>query len=288
MKLVIVSGRSGSGKSTALNVLEDLGYYCIDNLPVSLLLELVSQSERNQEQKLSHVAVSIDARNISSGIEKFPSFHQECLAQHIEVDVLFLDAQSDTLLKRFHSTRRKHPLSDATRSLKEAIEHEHALLEPIASSADLTIDTSDLTLYELRDLVKLRIAGRKSQEMALLFQSFGFKHGVPNDADFVFDVRCLPNPYWDPSLRGYTGLEEPVSNFLSNQSETDEMNRDIITYLEKWIPRFKDSNRSYMTIAIGCTGGQHRSVYLCEKIGRHFAKNNDNVQIRHKELPNNS
>jgi RNase adapter protein RapZ len=285
MKLVIVSGRSGSGKSTALNVLEDLGYYCIDNLPVGLLLELVSQSSLSEDQRLGLIAVSIDARNLSSGIEKFPDFHRQCVAQNIDVDVLFLDAHNDTLLKRFHSTRRKHPLSNTTRSLKEAIAHERELLDPIAANADLTINTSDLTLYELRDLVKLRVAGRKTQEIALLFQSFGFKHGVPSDADFVFDVRCLPNPYWDPTLRGYTGLEDPVIQFLSEQPESEEMAQDIISFLNKWIPRFQNSNRSYMTIAIGCTGGQHRSVYLCEKIGRYFSTSNDNVQIRHKELP---
>ena len=265
--------------------LKTLGYYCIDNLPVGLLLELVSQSSLNEDQRLGLVAVSIDARNLSSGIEKFPDFHRQCVAQNIDVDVLFLDAHNDTLLKRFHSTRRKHPLSNTTRSLKEAIAHERELLDPIAANADLTINTSDLTLYELRDLVKLRVAGRKTQEIALLFQSFGFKHGVPSDADFVFDVRCLPNPYWDPTLRGYTGLEDPVIKFLSEQPESEEMAQDIISFLNKWIPRFQDSNRSYMTIAIGCTGGQHRSVYLCEKIGRYFSSSNDNVQIRHKELP---
>lgn len=284
MKLIIVSGRSGSGKSTALNVLEDLGYYCIDNLPVGLLLDLVEQSISSEDKRLSHVAISVDARNLPSGIEHFPKFHKQCLEKGINVDVLYLDANSDTLLKRFHSTRRKHPLSDGTRSLKEAIDHEGALLDPIASNADLVIDTSELTLYELRDLVKLRVAGRKTQEIALLFQSFGFKHGVPNDADFLFDVRCLPNPYWDQSLRGYTGLDDPVIKFLSEQRASAEMISDITQYLEKWIPSFQDSNRSYMTIAIGCTGGQHRSVYVCEKIGKHFAEKNNNVQIRHKEL----
>ena len=273
MKLVIVSGRSGSGKSTALNVLEDLGYYCIDNLPVGLLLELVSQSSLNEDQRLGYVAVSIDARNLSSGIEKFPDFHRQCLDQNIDVDVLFLDAHNDTLLKRFHSTRRKHPLSDATRSLKEAIAHERELLDPIATNADLTINTSDLTLYELRDLVKLRIAGRKTQEIALLFQSFGFKHGVPSDADFVFDVRCLPNPYWDPTLRGYTGLEDPVIQFLSEQAESGEMAQDIIDFLNKWIPRFQDSNRSYMTIcdwlyrrttSLGLSLRKNWSLFFCQ------------------------
>jgi len=285
MKLIIVSGRSGSGKSTALNVLEDLGFYCIDNLPVSLLLELGNQSINSEDQRLDKVAVSIDARNLPSGIGNFPQVLEDYRQKSIEVEVIFLDAKSDALMQRFHATRRKHPLSNATRSLKESIEQERALLSPISDNSDLNIDTSNLSLYELRDLIKLRIAGRKAQEMALLFQSFGFKHGVPNDADYVFDVRCLPNPYWDTSLRQFTGLDEPVKRFLEQQPEPAEMATDIINFLDKWIPRFQHSNRSYMTISIGCTGGQHRSVYLCELIGKHFAQSDDNVQIRHKELP---
>ncbi len=285
MKLVIVSGRSGSGKSTALHVLEDLGYYCIDNLPVGLLLELASQSINSADERLSKVAVSVDARNLQSGIEKFPAFYDDCQKHNVEIDIIYLDAASDTLLKRFHATRRKHPLSDSSRSLKEAIEKERELLTPIADKADLTIDTSQLSIYELRDLIKVRVAGRKTQDMALLFQSFGFKHGVPNDADFVFDVRCLPNPYWDPNLRGFTGLDEPVQTFLAQQESTRKMEADLVQFLEHWIPHFKNSNRSYMTIAIGCTGGQHRSVYLCDRIASHFKKLHDNVQIRHKELP---
>lgn len=285
MKLVIVSGRSGSGKSTALHVLEDLGYYCIDNLPVGLLLALAKESIRSNETRLNKVAVSIDARNLQSGIERFPEFYAECQRHHIDTDIIFLDAHGDTLLQRFHATRRKHPLSDASRSLREAIEMESELLEPIATQADLNIDTSQLSIYELRDLIKVRVAGRKTQDTALLFQSFGFKHGVPKDADFVFDVRCLPNPYWDPNLRGYTGLEEPVQTFLAAQPETKKMEEDLVGFLEYWIPQFKNSNRSYMTIAIGCTGGQHRSVYLCDRIGKHFHTLHENVQIRHKELP---
>ena len=285
MKLVIVSGRSGSGKSTALHVLEDLGFYCIDNLPVGLLLALATESIKSKETRLNNVAVSIDARNLQSGIERFPQFYEECQKHKIEIDVIFLDADGDTLLKRFHATRRKHPLSDTTRSLGEAIAMESDILEPIAMKADLNIDTSQLSIYELRDLIKVRVAGRKTQETALLFQSFGFKHGVPKDADFVFDVRCLPNPYWDPSLRGYTGLETPVQTFLSEQPETKKMKDDIIGFLEYWIPQFKNSNRSYMTVGIGCTGGQHRSVYLCDKIGKHFQQLHENVQIRHRELP---
>lgn len=288
MKLIIISGRSGSGKSTALNALEDLGFYCIDNLPAGLLLALSQQAIDGDDNRLKKVAVSIDARNLRSGIDNFGTFYTECQNQGIHTDIIFLDANNDTLLKRFHSTRRKHPLSDSSSSLKEAIEKEQALLDPIADRADLNIDTSQLSLYDLRDLIKVRVAGRKKQEIALLFQSFGFKHGVPNDTDYVFDVRCLPNPYWDPNLRSYTGLDQPVMDFLSSQKETKLMIKDIIQFLENWIPEFENSNRSYLTIAIGCTGGQHRSVYVCDHIGSYFAKHHENVQIRHKELPGNA
>jgi len=285
MKLVIVSGRSGSGKSTALHVLEDLGYYCIDNLPIGLLLDLGRQAAKGIDNRLDNIAVSIDARNLQSGIDSFPSFY-DALKQHdIDIDIIFLDARGDILLKRFHATRRKHPLSDSTRSLPEAIEKERQLLDQISLEADLTIDTSTLTLYELRDLIKVRVSGRKSQELAILFQSFGFKHGVPRDSDYVFDVRCLPNPYWDTSLRVFTGLDQPVKEFLSAQPETGKMKQDIIQFLENWLHHFKDSNRSYMTISIGCTGGQHRSVYICDQIGHYFKQTFNNVQIRHKELP---
>jgi len=285
MKLIIVSGRSGSGKSTALNVLEDLGYYCIDNLPVGMLLALTKQAVINEDNSLDKVAISIDARNSASGIESFPVFYQDCQQQRIDVEIIYLDALNEVLIKRFHSTRRKHPLSDATLSLKEAIEKESTLLEPIAIEADLNIDTSQLTLYELRDLIKVRVAGRSTQEMALLFQSFGFKHGIPSDADYVFDVRCLPNPHWDQNLRKFNGLDKPIQEFLAKHPETAKMEQDIIQFMEFWLIRFKDSNRSYMTISIGCTGGQHRSVYLCERIGHYFKQRYENVQIRHKELP---
>jgi len=285
MRLVIVSGRSGSGKSTALHVLEDLGFYCIDNLPIGLLLDLCKQSTNSKDNRLSKVAVSIDARNLESGIVNFSSFYNECLDQTLQIDIIFLDARNNVLLKRFNTTRRKHPLSDTHISLKEAIKKEQILLEPIAIKANLNIDTSHLSLYELRDIIKIRVAGRKTQELAILFQSFGFKHGVPSDADFVFDVRCLPNPYWDPSLRMYNGLEKPVQEFLAAQPEAIKMQQDIINFLETWLPQYKDSNRSYMTISIGCTGGQHRSVYLCDQIGQYFTKIYNNVQIRHKELP---
>jgi UPF0042 nucleotide-binding protein len=284
MKLVIVSGRSGSGKSTALHVLEDLGFYCIDNLPVGLLLELGKQAFNGDDKRLDNIAVSIDARNLQNGIENFPAFYEALQHEAVQIDVIYLDAQSETLLKRFHATRRKHPLSTPSRSLTEAIESERSLLVPLATKADLIIDTTHLSLYELRDIIKVRVSGRKSQELALLFESFGFKHGVPSDADYVFDVRCLPNPYWDPKLRGFTGLDQPIIDFLQCQEDTQTMKEDIIKFLEKWLPKFQDSNRSYMTVAIGCTGGQHRSVYICQELGTYFKARFANVQIRHKEL----
>lgn len=284
MKLIIISGRSGSGKSTALHVLEDLGYYCIDNLPVGLLVDLSSKTNLSNDERLQKVAVSIDARNLQSGIENFPVFFQACQNQNIEIDIIYLDADSETLLKRFHATRRKHPLSAPNISLKEAIDSEGNLLEPISRKADLTINTSEMSLYELRDQIKLRVAGRATQEMAILFQSFGFKHGVPSDADYVFDVRCLPNPYWDPALRSSTGLDDNVRTFLSAHHEVEEMQESIITFLEKWFDKFASNNRSYMTVAIGCTGGQHRSVFLCEQVGNYFKNSHKNTMIRHKEL----
>ena len=285
MKLVIVSGRSGSGKSTALHVLEDLGYYCIDNLPIGLLLPLADEALISEESRLEKIAVSIDARNLATGIDQFTDICNQFKHRHFDMDVIYLDALNQTLLKRFHATRRKHPLSNDTVSLKEAIEAEKELLLPISSAADLIVDTSDMTMYQLRDLIKERVVGRTGQDIALLFQSFGFKHGVPIDADFVFDVRCLPNPYWDQSLRAYTGKDQPIHQFLEQQPETGEMLGDIISYLNKWLPQFANSNRSYLTIGIGCTGGQHRSVYICEKLGETFKNLQSNVQVRHKELP---
>lgn len=288
MKLVIVSGRSGSGKSTALHVLEDLGYYCIDNLPIGLLLPLADEALISEESRLEKIAVSIDARNLSTGIDQFTDIYYQFKHRHFEMDILYLDALNHILLKRFHATRRKHPLSNDTVSLKEAIDAERSLLSPIASAADLTIDTSDMTMYQLRDLIKERVVGRTGQDIALLFQSFGFKHGVPIDADFVFDVRCLPNPYWDQKLRAFTGKDAVIHEFLEKHPETIEMLGDIIGYISKWLPQFANSNRSYLTIGIGCTGGQHRSVYICEKLGEHFKSLQPNVQIRHKELPSPS
>jgi UPF0042 nucleotide-binding protein len=285
MKLIIVSGRSGSGKSTALNVLEDLDYYCIDNLPIGLLFPLTREATTNASpERLSKMAVSIDARNLSDEIANFEAIYKRLGGTEVTLEILYLDASDESLLQRFHATRRKHPLSNDQRSLREAISHEKVLLEPLANLADLHIDTTELSMYELRDMVKQRVVGRREQEMALLFQSFGYKHGVPTDSDYVFDVRCLPNPHWDANLRPFTGLDQPVITFLEKEPFTRQMVDDVTGFLETWLLAFSHSNRSYMTISIGCTGGQHRSVYVSEALGKHFAARYRNVQIRHSEL----
>lgn len=286
MKLVIVSGRSGSGKSTALHVLEDLGYYCIDNLPIGLLFPLTREAiNQSAPGRLKKMAVSIDARNLSDEIANFETIYAQLQESELTVEILFLDASDQSLLQRFHATRRKHPLSNDRTSLVEAIQNERRLLEPLAELADLHIDTTGLSMYELRDMVKQRIAGRREQDLALLFQSFGYKHGVPVDSDYVFDVRCLPNPFWDTSLRGFNGRDPEIVSFLESQPMTRQMLGDITRFLEAWLPSFSSNNRSYMTISIGCTGGHHRSVYMCEQLGRHFGGLYNNVQVRHTELP---
>lgn len=283
MKLTIISGRSGSGKSTVLHILEDRGYYCIDNLPAALLPALADRIAA-EETGIPNVAVSIDARNISSDLEQVPSIIRDLEKRDLPTEVIFLDANSQTLLKRFSESRRKHPLSNDRTGLKEAIDKESELLEPISVLASLSIDTSNMSLHTLRDEVKRRVVENSEAGLALLFQSFGYKNGVPMDADIVYDVRCLPNPYWDNSLRALTGLDSAVVEYLDAQKQVQEMIGDIAAFLQRWLPSFEQNNRSYITVAIGCTGGQHRSVYVCEKLGRQFKDKMRNLLVRHREL----
>ena len=286
MKLIIVSGRSGSGKSTALHVLEDLGFYCIDNLPIGLLFPLTREAaSQTRPGRLGKMAVSIDARNLSGELANFEEIYRRLQETGVTVEIIFLDADEQSLLQRFHATRRKHPLSDDRTSLREAITSEKKLLEPLSKLSDLYVNTTGMSMYELRDMVKQRVVGRKDQELALLFQSFGFKHGVPLDSDYVFDVRCLPNPYWMPDLRAYSGRDEPVRDYLAAQPEVEDMFQDIVYYLRKWLPRYAASERSYMTIAIGCTGGHHRSVYIAERLVEALSRTTPNLLIRHRDLP---
>ncbi|ATH83573.1 RNase adapter RapZ [Ectopseudomonas mendocina] len=284
MRLIIVSGRSGSGKSTALDVLEDNGFYCIDNLPAGLLPDLAERALLNTEMLLPQVAVSIDARNLQSHLRRFPELLEQVRQRNIRCDILYLDADDETLLKRFSETRRRHPLTDENRSLAEAITDETQVLAPIVDLADLKIDTTHLNLYQLRDSLKLRLLNQPEPGTAFLFESFGFKRGMPVDADLVFDARCLPNPYWKPELRDFSGLQQPVIDYLAAQPEVEEMYQDILAYLEKWLPRFAASNRAYVTIAIGCTGGHHRSVYLANRLSQALKKPLKNVQVRHRDL----
>ncbi|MEE8058908.1 MAG: RNase adapter RapZ [Pseudomonadales bacterium] len=283
MKLVIISGRSGSGKSTALNLLEDEGYYCIDNLPVVLILEVVSYLQNSDAREHDNVAICIDARNASNDLSNLVELFQN-KPEDLSVDILFLDADSEKLIKRFSETRRRHPLSDKHTALTEAIVNERKILEPIADIATLTIDTSSMSLHELRTTIKSRLVEKQGPGISILFQSFGFKQGIPVDADIVYDIRILPNPHWDPLLRLLTGQDKAVIEFLAKQGEVEEMFNDIKNYLEKWLPLFEHNNRSYITIAIGCTGGQHRSVYMAERLGDYFTGSYQNVQIRHREL----
>lgn len=284
MRLVVVSGRSGSGKSTALHLLEDNGYYCIDNLPAGLLPELARQVNVT-DLNLPNVAISIDARNLPRDLERFPELLKQVRDAGIHCDILFLAATDEVLIKRFSETRRKHPLTNGTHSLGEAMAAELRLLEPIIDLASLKIDTSHLNLYQLRDLLKQRLLGSQSNSTSVMIQSFGFKRGVPVDSDLVFDVRCLPNPYWKAELRQYSGRDPQICEYLQAQPEVQEMYEDIHQFLSKWLPRYAAGERSYMTISIGCTGGHHRSVYLTERLVKELSASIPNLLIRHRDLP---
>jgi len=284
VKLIIVSGLSGSGKSVALHTLEDLGYYCIDNLPAGLLSALALELKL-AANPVENIAVGIDARNLPQSLHQFSDILDQLQAQGISNEILFITCEAATLIKRFSETRRRHPLSSEHVSLAEAIELERQLLEPIARRADLFIDTTQTTVHQLRDQVHQRVERREESRLSLMFQSFGFKHGIPGDADFVFDVRCLPNPHWHPELRPLTGRDAPVARHLEREEQVTTMTDNLIGFLETWIPAFEADNRSYLTVAIGCTGGQHRSVYLAERLAKHFANRYPNVTIRHRELP---
>ena len=284
MKLIVVSGLSGSGKTIALQALEDMGIYCIDNLPFKLLPSLAAHLKNAPRRHYKDAAVGIDARNLTDDFEEFPAILEQVRAEGIQCEILFLTADESTLLKRFSETRRKHPLSDTSVPLNEAIEAERRLLSPLAADADWHLDTSRSNVHQLRTLVRERLGRTGQQSLSLLFSSFGYKHGLPTDADFVFDVRCLPNPYWEPHLRPLTGLDAEVKAFLEQQPAVGRMFEGIRDFLEIWVPQFEAENRSYMTVAVGCTGGYHRSVYMVERLGLHFRALRGNVLTRHREL----
>ncbi|MEC9407182.1 MAG: RNase adapter RapZ [Abyssibacter sp.] len=283
MELIIVSGLSGAGKSVALRVLEDQGYFCIDNLPMALLDSLASHAEAKQAAP-SRLAVGIDARASRDDIQGYSDHIAALRARGIRASTLFLEADDDVLLRRFSETRRKHPLTDNDATLRDAIETERRLLDPIADCADIILDTSQTNVHELRERVRHRIGGAPDAPLTVLFLSFGFKYGVPDDVDYVFDVRCLPNPHWKPALKPQTGQDADVADYLASLPACQALESDIASFLERWLPAFEGQDRTYITVGIGCTGGRHRSVYLVEALARRFRAAGRAIQIRHSEL----
>lgn len=286
MKLVIISGLSGSGKTVALHTLEDEGFYCVDNLPVGLLPAFIEQLSSRQMQIYDQVAVGVDARSGASDLKRFRDIISSMKNDKIDIEVVYFETAINELIKRFSDTRRRHPLTRKGIPLAEAIDIERNLLSPIALTADLCLDTTHTNVHQLRSLIKKRIISRPPQQLSILFQSFGFKHSVPTDSDFVFDVRCLPNPHWEPSLRPLTGQDPEVQAYLKKQDDVIDMFSHIRNFLEYWIPKFAEQNRYYLTVSIGCTGGQHRSVYIAELLNNYFRDKFENISLRHREMDN--
>lgn len=285
MRLVFVSGLSGAGKTIALKQYEDLGYYCIDNIPLDLIATLIDHALRSDDMRYRKLALGIDARATPSEIANFHRYYDTLGPKGVDAAVTFLIADSDTLLRRYNETRRKHPLSGPDTSLYEAIHRERQLLKPIADLADLPIDTTHLNLHELRQLILARQPGDAAAErMTVQLLSFGYKNGIPGDADFIFDARVLRNPHWVAELRPLTGLDAEVARFLESDSLTNEWYSDVCSYLLRWLPQFQAQDRAYVTVAIGCTGGQHRSTYLVERLGRALRERFHSVVVKHREL----
>jgi len=288
MKLIIISGLSGSGKTVALHTLEDEDYYCVDNLPIGLLPQFIERILSRKVHLYDNIAVGIDARSDSADLRDFNTIfewiQQRDTEAKIEIEIIYIQAELDTLIKRFSDTRRRHPLTKNGLPLSEAIEVERNLLKDVATAANLYIDTTHTNIHELRSYIKKRVVKRQQTKLSLLFYSFGFKNGAPSDSDFVFDVRCLPNPHWEPNLRTLTGQDPDVIAFLQRQEDVQQMLEHIKNYLNFVIPKFIKQNRYYITVSIGCTGGQHRSVYIAEALHNHFRDQLENVSIHHREL----
>ncbi len=288
MKLIIISGLSGSGKTVALHTLEDEDYYCVDNLPLGLLPQFIDRILSRQLQLYDFIAVGIDARSDAEDLRDFNTIlewiRQRDTDTSIEIEIIYIQAKPDTLIKRFSDTRRRHPLTRKGLPLSEAIEVESNLLKDVANAADLYIDTTYTNIHELRSLIKERVVRRQATKLSLLFNSFGFKNGAPSDSDFVFDVRCLPNPHWEPNLRPLTGQDPEVIAFLQKQEDVHQMLEHIKNYLDFVIPKFIKQNRYYLTVSIGCTGGQHRSVFMAEALHDIFRDSLEHVSVHHREI----
>ncbi|MFK7994120.1 MAG: RNase adapter RapZ [Granulosicoccus sp.] len=284
-RVTIVTGLSGSGKSVALHTLEDEGFFCIDNLPSQLLSDIIDKLLASGSGLYERLAIGIDMRSERASADNLIQLLRVLRArQDAEVEVLFLDTDRSTLVTRFSETRRKHPLSTQDLPLIAAIDEEARLLDPVKSEAELVVDTSTLNLHDLRDIIRTYLLGKTKVGLALIFQSFGFKHGTPASTDFMFDVRCLPNPHWEPDLRRHDGREQPIIDFLEEKQDVQEMYNDLQNFVARWLPLFEDENRAYLTVSVGCTGGRHRSVYLIERLFAFFSDQRDNVSRRHREI----
>lgn len=284
-RLTIVTGMSGSGKSVALATLEDEGFFCIDNLPAKLLPDVIDRLLTDEGSRYHNLAIGVDMRSEHGSDDSLLTLIRQLREREdADVEMLFLDADRSTLATRYSETRRKHPLSNQSRTLVHAIDEEAKALATVKDEADLVIDTSQLNLHELRNIVRVYLLGRTASRLSLIFQSFGFKHGSPISTDFMFDVRCLPNPYWETELRDFDGRQQPVIEFLNRQDDVLDMFTHIRDFVARWLPNFESENRAYLTVSIGCTGGRHRSVYLCERLAAHFSQSRDSVSLRHREL----
>jgi RNase adapter protein RapZ len=284
MKLVIVSGLSGAGKTVALKQYEDLGYYCIDNLPLQLVGPISRRAQRSADERYDKLAIGVDARDSPKEIARFPRYLERLRERGIETRVVFLRAEDGVLLQRYSETRRRHPLAVGDISLAEAIRMEQDLLAPIAHLADATIDTTNKNLHELREEIQAQVPGGGSGSLTVQLESFGYRNGLPDDADFVFDVRCLPNPHWEPTLRKLTGRDAAVGAWLERHPGVQRMTRDLLAFLERWLPEYRKQDRAYLTVAVGCTGGQHRSVYIVERLAEALRPHYEQLSVRHREL----
>ncbi len=280
IRLAVLSGLSGAGKTIALRTLEDLDYYCVDNLPAALMPELVQAVSGGGHRR---IAVGVDVRNRAEDLNRLPEVLAELARRGIDYQLIFLDTRDEVLIKRYSETRRRHPLSAEGLPLNDAIALERKLLRPLAAIADRVIDSSELNVHQLRRLIATEL-GMAGRELSLLFESFAYKRGLPADADFVFDARCLPNPHWDARLRPLSGKDTPVREWLEERPEVGRFLAQLRGFLDEWLPRFEAESRSYVTICIGCTGGRHRSVYLCERLAEHFRASRDQVLSFHREL----
>jgi len=282
-QLVLVTGLSGGGKSTALRALEDLGYYCVDNLPAALLPEFVRQISKRDDEEYARVAFGVDARSPGQELGEIPAWLDQLEQGGMPCQLLFLTADARSIIKRFSETRRRHPLTGEQQSLPQAIDVEKGILEPLNSRANWVIDTSDTNIHQLRRQV-WKCVGGENEAMTVVFESFAFKRGVPQDVDFIFDARILPNPYWVESLREYSGLDGPVRKWLEQDDAVNRMTSDVLGFLKSWLPEFQNSQRSYVTIGIGCTGGRHRSVYLVDRLASELGETFNDVLVHHREI----